>query len=171
MLELAPVRLRLAENAAVITGLVANVDDRQARWRPSPDAWSLLEVVNHLVDEEREDFRMRLDYLLHRPGEPWPPIDPAGWVTARGYNQREVDQSLDTFLAERRASLLWLDGLIEPDWGRAEQHPVAGLFTAADMLSSWLAHDFLHIRQLNELHYQHHARRVAPARIDYAGDW
>ena len=170
-MELAPIRLRLQENADVIAALVANVGEPQARWRPSPDAWSLLEVINHLADEEREDFRPRLDYLLHRPGEPWPPIDPAGWVTARKYNERALGPSLEAFLAERSASLDWLDDLVHPDWRRAEQHPVAGQFTAADMLSSWLAHDYLHIRQLNELHDQYHARQVAPARIDYAGDW
>ena len=170
-MELQPIRLRLEENAAVIAALVASVDDGQARWRPSPEAWSLLEVINHLYDEEREDFRVRLDYLLHRPGEAWPPIDPAGWVAARSYNQRELAPSLSAFVEERRRSLAWLDQLTDPDWSRSGQHPTAGQFTAADMFASWLAHDFLHIRQLNELHFQYHARRVAPARIEYAGDW
>ncbi len=63
--------------------LVDGVDDEQARWKPDAESWSILEVVNHLYDEEREDFRVRLDSMLHRPGENAPPIDPQGWVTAR----------------------------------------------------------------------------------------
>ena len=61
--------------------------------------WSTLEVVCHLYDEEREDFRQRLDIILHRPEAKWPPIDPVGWVSARKYNERDLAQSLAEFLA------------------------------------------------------------------------
>ena len=67
---------QMIEDAARVGALVQGVSDQQARWKPDPDSWSILEVLNHLLDEEREDFRVRLDYTLHRPGEPWPPIDP-----------------------------------------------------------------------------------------------
>ena len=73
-------------------------------------------MVNHLVDEEREDFRVRVDYILHHPGLPWPPINPKGWVTERLYNQRDLVQSVDDFLKERRKSLAWLKELDDPDW-------------------------------------------------------
>ena len=73
---------RLNQNAVAIQALVT-VDEAQARWRPAPDEWSILEVLSHLVDEEREDFRQRLDYTLHRPGEAWPATDPPGWVISR----------------------------------------------------------------------------------------
>src|SRR5215213_9635492 len=116
MLALNHVINRMRANAAAIAALAHDVDDAQARWKPSAEAWSLLEVVNHLYDEEREDFRARIDYVLHRPGEQPPPIDPEGWVTARAYNQRDPRESLDAFLRERAASLEWLRGLHEPNW-------------------------------------------------------
>src|SRR5215212_1808204 len=111
MLDLHHIVTRMRANTAAIAALARDVSDEQARWKPAADAWSLLEVVNHLYDEEREDFRTRLDYVLHRPGEPAPPIDPEGWVTARAYNQRDPRASLDAFLSEREASLEWLRGL------------------------------------------------------------
>ena len=162
---------RMEENAQVILHLAAGVSQEQARWRPTPDDWSLLEVINHLYDEEREDFRARVDCMLHRPDEEFTPIHPGAWVTERRYNERDLAESLAGFLAEREASITWLAGLTDAAWTTAREHPVVGRFTAGDLLASWPAHDFLHIRQLNELHYLYHAHTIAPRRIDYAGEW
>jgi hypothetical protein len=46
--------MHMAQDAERIRGLVGDVSDEQARWKPGPDQWSVLEVVNHLYDEERE---------------------------------------------------------------------------------------------------------------------
>ena len=101
----------LAAGEQIIRSLVEGITQEQAQLRPAPDSWSILEVVCHLYDEEREDFRQRLDYTLHKPGEAWPPIDPGGWVTSRAYNTRRLENSLAGFLAERQRSLDWLNSL------------------------------------------------------------
>lgn len=161
---------QLSENAARIHALVRGVSDRQARWKPDSDTWSILEVVCHLLDEEREDFRVRLEYTLHRPGEPWPPIDPAGWVTAREYNRQDPGTSLAAFLAEREASLAWLRELQAPDWEVTYEAPW-GPISAGDLLASWVAHDLLHMRQLVELIWAYTTDQLEPRRTDYAGEW
>lgn len=162
---------RFELNGEVFRALASGVRDEQARWKPSPNDWSILEVINHLYDEEREDFRVRLDMILYRPGEAWPPIDPQGWVVERQYNVRDLRQSLNRFLEERAHSISWLHNLEHPNWESRSTLPSGHVFSAGDMRASWLAHDFLHIRQLNELHYLYHARQAEPYRIDYAGEW
>lgn len=171
MLELPFVLSRLRNNIQVITWLARGVSEAQARWKPSENDWSLLEVVNHLYDEEREDFRQRLEILLLRPDTPWPPIHPGAWVTERGYNQRDLGQSLTNFIAERDHSVAWLNSLSQPNWESSSIAPWGAPFKAGDMLASWLAHDHLHIRQLNELHYHWHALQAKPHEVGYAGDW
>ena len=71
------VMARMAQSAAAMQAVLEGIGETQAHWKPDPESWSVLEVVIHLWDEEREDFRRRIDYTLHRPGEVWPPIDPA----------------------------------------------------------------------------------------------
>lgn len=164
-------QLQLRQNCELIRKLVADISPEQARRKPSPDDWSVLEVINHLYDEEREDFRQRFDYLLHRPGEPWPPIDPQGWVTERHYNERDLSTSLQNFLDERQKSLTWLATLPNPTLDAHETHPVAGKFHAGDMLAAWVAHDVLHLRQLIELKYFLLVELVRPYNPQYAGDW
>lgn len=161
---------QMAENAARIRALVQGVSDQQARWKPDPASWSVLEVVNHLLDEERQDFRVRLDYTLHRPGEPWPPIDPQGWVIERDYNQKDLEASLDRLLSERQASLAWLRELSAPNWEMTCETSF-GPIAAGDLLAAWMAHDLLHMRQLVELHWVYTTAELRPYRVDYAGAW
>lgn len=159
---------RLAAGARVIEELVNGVDDEQARWKPGPERWSILEVVNHLHDEEREDFRFRFRHLLESPAEPAPLIDPPAWAVERRYNERELGPSVESFLSERRFSLSWLETLRKPDLTAAS--PATGR-SAGEILAAWVAHDLLHVRQIAKLHYDYWARQVAPLRLDYAGEW
>ena len=161
---------RFSNNRAVFESLLRDVSSDQARWKPSPDKWSMLEVINHLYDEEREDFRQRLELTLANPAQSWPPIDPRGWVVNRGYNERELDTSLNNFLAERENSLTWLQQLSNPNWENSNEGP-NGRLAAGDLLASWLAHDFLHIRQLTRLHWQYLGASAQPYQTTYAGPW
>lgn len=171
MIELATAIQRFEHNLRAIRALAAGVDERQARWRPAPDEWSILEVIHHLYDEEREDFRPRLDLTLHHPDLPWPPNDPGAKVTERRYNEQDLREILTAFQSERAASLAWLSTLDAPDWKRSHTLAQVGTLRAGDLLVSWLAHDILHLRQLAELHYLYTARQAQPYEVDYAGEW
>lgn len=161
----------LTANAERIRTLLQGVSDAQGHWKPTPTDWSIVEVVNHLYDEENEDFRAHLDHILRQSEQPWPRIDPQGWVTERGYNQRNLDESLTRFLAARQQSLAWLAALPEPDWAVTATAPWGGPMSAGDMAASWIAHDLLHIRQLVELLWADTVRQLAPSSPEYAGEW
>jgi hypothetical protein len=163
-------RETLAAQMDLIRGLVADLPDEEVRWKPAPDRWSVLEVVNHLLDEERHDFRVRLDILLRQSGEPWPEIRPMEWVTERDYNGREPATSLGAFLDERQASLAWLDSLSVLDWERGEAAPWGGVFHAGDMFAAWVFHGELHMQQLVRLRQDITARRAEPYSVTYAGE-
>jgi len=162
---------RLAAGRELVPALVAGVGPEQATWRPAPGKWSVLEVVNHLHDEERDDFRRRLDLTLHHPGQEWPPIDPEGWCVERRYNERELGESLARWQAERDASLAWLHGLADPDWSKVHRHPRIGDLRAGDILLSWATHDILHARQLLKLHHAWIGSGGEPYSGTYAGPW
>jgi hypothetical protein len=162
---------RLRANADVLAAQIAGVGDDQARWKPAPEQWSILEVVNHLADEEVDDFRTRLDLTLHRPEEPWPRIDPQKWPVERRYLERDLAESMERFLARRRESLAWLAALVEPDWNRAHRHPRFGPIRAGDLMISWVAHDHIHIRQINRLHREFLVAALPGNSPEYAGRW
>lgn len=150
--------------------LADGLTDEEVRWKPNPSSWSLLEVLNHLVDEEIHDFRRHLEHILNTPYQPWPEIDPQGWVTLRKYNQRNLVETLANFKTERIASIAWLKTLSNPNWDTYVEFSWGNL-SAGDMLASWVAHDVLHLRQLIELRYQLAANFSQPYSLDYAGKW
>lgn len=161
---------QLRANAERIRALVQNVSAEKARWKPASDSWSILEVINHLYDEELADFPVRLKHILAQTAGPWPPIDPQGWVTERRYNERELPTSLANFLGARQKSLVWLQTLHEPDW-QLSYDTQWGPITAGDMFAAWVAHDLLHLRQLVELQWGYTTQQLTPYDVRYAGEW
>lgn len=160
----------MSQHAQVIRALATDPPPDLIHWKPNEESWSLLEVVCHLYDEEREDFRVRLKHILDRVEGMPPAIDPQGWVTAREYSKRDLATVLAQFLEQREASLAWLRSLENPDWDAVWETPF-GSIHASGMLSAWVAHDLLHIRQLNELHYGYVKVQSNPYEVGYAGDW
>src|SRR3954447_25500713 len=116
---------RLGNQAEAIARLAEGIDSDQARHKPGPNDWSILEVINHLYDEEIEDFRIRLQLTLEDPQQPWPPNDPVRKVTERAYNSRNLSASLEKFLDERTVSIEWLRDLEAPKW--ENKHVIANV--------------------------------------------
>jgi hypothetical protein len=168
-IEAAVAELERGERA--ILALVNGIDVERAHWKPDARTWSIVEVVNHLYDEERDDFRMRIDILLHAPAKEWPPIDPERWCVERRYNARDLAESIERFSAERRRSIDWLRTLGSPDWDLARPHRVGGKLSAGDLLLSWLMHDVLHARQLLRILYLQGSETWKPYSGAYAGRW
>jgi len=151
---------QMENSAQAIRTLAEGVRDDEARWNPEPDAWSILDVINHLTYEETHDFRDRLDLVLHRPQEHWPRMDPARGVRDRS-RQRELGQALEMFLARREESRAWLKTLEASEWNTEHEAPF-GQIKAGDVLAAWAAHDLLHLRQLIELRISSWSVRPSP---------
>jgi hypothetical protein len=160
----------LENSTEMIRALLSDILQEESQEKPSPDAWSILEVICHLYDEEREDFREHVDFILHRQNEEWHQIDPQDWVTTRKYNEQSFDAMQDKFFAEREESLRWLQGLPNPDWDTTYTSKY-GTTSAGEMLACWIAHDNLHIRQLVELRRHRIERLGRPYSLEYAGEW
>jgi hypothetical protein len=161
---------QLERHGSVFDALLKDLSDAEIMWKPAPEKWCPLEVICHLYDEEREDFRARLRSTLEEPGAPWPTIDPAAWVTERRYMQQDFTATLNGFLEERTRSVEWLRGMEHAPWSNAYMHPKVGPVSCDLLLTNWVAHDLHHIRQLINLRYAYlKANSTVP--LDYAGSW
>ena len=160
----------LTRNKLVFNELLTGLTDEEFLWKQNPEKWCLLEIICHLYDEEREDFRTRTKQVLESPELPLPKIDPVGWVIERKYLQRNFSEKLKDFLSEREQSIKWLQSLKNPKWENAYNHPKLGKMTAKLILTNWLAHDYLHIRQITKLKYDH-LKSKSDADLSYAGNW
>jgi len=160
----------LTQSTEMIRALLVGIRQEEAQVKPGRGSWSILEVVCHLYDEEREDFREHLDFILHRQHEEWHPIAPVAWVKLRKYNEQDFKTVQRKFFNERKKSLAWLKSLKNSDWNTTYTSKF-GSVKAGAMFASWVAHDNLHMRQLVELRRSFIERITKPYDIQYAGDW
>ena len=165
-----PIVDQLAANADVFKSLFANVSPELAVWKPAPQHWCILEIACHLLDEERLDFGARTKSTLEDPTKALTPIDPPAWVIERKYIEQDLKSTVDEFLEARRSSVAWLRSQQGAPWHNTHQHEQLGPLSSQLFLENWLAHDYLHIRQIIRRKYEHH-RKNAGSPLNYAGDW
>lgn len=161
---------QLKRNAETFNSLLANRNEEEIHWKKSDEKWNLLEVICHLVDEEKEDFRVRLKNVLETPHLKPPTIDPVGWVSSRNYKAQNYSEKLKDFGRERSRSLEWLTSLTNCDWEKGYDYGHHGFVTGAFFIHNWLAHDYLHIRQIVRIQYDY-LNFISDDRIQYAGKW
>ncbi len=160
----------LKENAVVFEKLLGGITEEIYLWKPHSNKWCILEIVCHLYDEEIYDFRARTRHVLTQPSKDLQAIDPVGWVKSKKYIEQNYNQRLDAFLNERQQSIKWLQGLSNPQWKNTCEHPEFGKMTAKMFLSNWLAHDYLHLRQVMKLKYDY-LKQLTNENLMYAGSW
>jgi hypothetical protein len=160
----------LSNNANTFKAMLSGAPVEIHRWKPAPDKWCLLEISCHLYDEEREDFRARVKHVLFSPELPMPKIDPLSWVSERRYMEQDYENKISAFLSEREESVKWLQSLDNPNWKNAYNHPKVGPISAEFLLANWLAHDYLHFRQITRTKYLY-LKEHSGMSLDYAGEW
>lgn len=160
----------LEKNKNAFKYLLEDLSSEFYLWRKSDNKWNLLEIVCHLYDEERDDFRARVKSVLDNPSAELLPIDPTGWVISRNYRMHDYSEKLKDFISERENSIAWLRKLQNPQWENSYSHPKLGPLTAKMFLVNWLAHDYLHIRQIIRIKYDY-LEITTGENLLYAGEW
>ena len=156
-------------NKSAFEPLMKIKSPEEAIWRPNTDHWCLLEIVCHLVDEEVKDFRKRIQTALDPEGV-FVPIDPVGWVSAHHYMAQDYEAKASEWLAEREKSLYWLQSLSNVDWNSTLHHPEMGNLSAYHFLANWMAHDYIHLRQIMKVKHAWLAH-ISGQELSYAGNW
>ena len=157
-------------NGRVFKHLLNSTNSAEVLYRPAPGKWNLLEIACHLLDEERFDFRARMKHVMDNPDEEMEPIDPQGWVISHNYSDKDFAAVLKDFLGERENSVQWLVSLTNEDLEKKLEHKIFGTVTVRQFMLNWLAHDYLHIRQIVALKYSF-LKNNNGADLRYAGDW
>jgi hypothetical protein len=65
----------LEATPAILRGLMCELSEEDARWKPAPDRLSVAEVLAHLSHSEGHCFRMRVDRLTHEERPEFEPDD------------------------------------------------------------------------------------------------
>ena len=139
----------LGATPAILRGLMSEISEEDARWKPAADRFSIAEVLSHLSHSEGHCYRARLDRFLDEEMPEFEPDDAQMHLDV--YRNADPEEDFGHFEDQRENNVELLRGLPADAGARKAMHRAAGEITLSQMLHEWALHDLGHIRQIAEL--------------------
>jgi hypothetical protein len=133
----------------ILRGLMSEISEEDARWKPSQERFSIAEVLSHLSHSEGQCYRARVDRFLSEEMPEFESDDAQMHLDV--YKNADPEEDFAHFEDQREANLELLRGLPAEAGNRKARHLAAGEITLKEMLHEWALHDLGHIRQIAEL--------------------
>ncbi len=155
----------LSRTPAVLSALLIGVAPDVLAHRATPDGFSPMDVLGHLIYGEKTDWVPRIKLILATGDSvPFVPFDRRGFEKAiRG---RTAEELLLEFASLRQANVEYLAGLNLSNERLAlvGLHPELGRVTLGQLLATWAAHDLNHVDQVVRVVSSRYGEAVGPWR-------
>jgi hypothetical protein len=120
-------------------------------FKPSPDDWSIQEVIIHLADSEAYAYA-RCRHIIAEPGSHISAYHEEAWCKALNYAGQDAPEALRAFRSLRALTFALIRALPEAVWAQTALHPERGLITLDDWLDLYSAHAHDHLSQIESLY-------------------
>ena len=135
------------EIAAAVSGLPPQV----LRYKPSPDKWSILEILGHLADIEIV-YAYRLRQMLADKKPVIAPMDQDEWAKNLGYMDTPAPELVALYGLNRHHNLRLLRRLKPADLEKSAFHPeYQEIVTVATLVEKMAGHGTNHLQQIERL--------------------
>lgn len=138
---------RYADAPRRVEDAVRDLSPPALTFRPSPDAWTIAEIVVHLADNELV-HGVRLRTAVTESGREVRSYDEALWARELDYASDDLAEALLAFRVLRSRNHRLLARLPEAAWARLVRRPEGGGRTVEQMLRGGVDHVDLHVRQI-----------------------
>jgi hypothetical protein len=133
----------------ILRGLMTELTEAEARWKPAPGRFSVAEGLAHLSHSEGHFYRMRLDRFMAETRPEFEPDDAQMYLDI--YRDADPEDAFDHFEEQREDNIEFPRSLPAGAGERLALHKEYGEITLSQMLNEWALHDLGHIRQIAEL--------------------
>ena len=140
----------LSRTPSRIRTLISSVSAAALSRQPSPDKWSVAEIIAHLADAELV-FGYRLRMMFTAPGVHLQAFDPDRFASAFDYSSCEAHTSADLFASARTGTLGLLRRVGPELMDNAGTHEEWGTETARSLVRLEAGHDRNHLAQIERL--------------------
>ena len=118
--------------------------------RPTPQKWSIREIVAHLADDELVGaYRIRL--ILSATGTEIQAFDQDVWARTGRYSTADVKESLAVYRALRYENLKLLRSLNPEEWAMFGIHAERGAESVRDIAMYYAGHAINHFPQIESI--------------------
>src|SRR5512140_2690349 len=114
----------LEATPAILRGLMREISEEDARWKPADDRFSIAEVLSHLSHSEGHCYRARLDRFLSEEMPEFEPDDAQMYLEL--YKKGDPEEDFGHFEDQRETNVEILRGLPAHAGARRARHRAAG---------------------------------------------
>jgi len=133
---------------------IRGVSDEDLRRAEKPGKWSILQVLNHLVDTEMVyGYRVRMTVTHDEP--PIQAYDQGLWAAQLRYNDGNLLEILEELDALRGRNLRLLKSLRPEEMKRVGHHQERGPESVTRIVQMIAGHDRVHLRQIERIKRAH----------------
>ena len=127
---------------------LAGISDSWLQCNEGDGTWNPTEVIDHLIEGEKQNWIPRLEFILQEGEQkPFPPFDRFAHLNQAN---RTIEEKLHEFKTIRESNMNRLKGIIvsEEYFELTGTHPSLGTVKVRELLSTWVVHDLTHITQI-----------------------
>lgn len=153
----------LGQTPKVLETLLAGLSEEWTHSNEGPDTWSPFEVVGHLIINEETNFLSRAQLILSsREPEVLTRISMTAHVERFSNLSLEAQLQLFRDLRTQNINTLHNLSITDEDLEKTAIHPEVGTVRLANVLSTWVTHDLIHIGQIARVMAKQYKDEVGP---------
>ncbi len=142
----------LTATPAALKGAVRGLPKKLLLFTPAPGKWSILEILGHLRDMEKEAYLERYTRILAETDPRLPDLNGEAFAIERDYRSAKATEVLRDWIRLRRETLRLLRKVTAGEWTRAGVHETAGRLTMEDFLRRQaVGNDEAHLGQIEAI--------------------
>ena len=139
----------VAETPARLKAALKGVPKKLLIWSPGPGKWSILEIVAHMRDMERDAYLTRYRRILAEDNPTLPDLDGDALAIRDDYRGMKLPELLRDWLKARKECLRLLKSVKGSRWERIGTHETAGPLSMDDLLRRHaMGNDEAHLGQI-----------------------
>ncbi len=161
----------VAETPARLKAALKGVPKKLLLWTPGPGKWSILEIVAHMRDMERDAYLTRYRRILAEENPALSDIDGDIYAIRDDYRSLRLPDLLRDWLRLRKECLKLLKSVKGPRWERMGTHETAGPLTMEALLRRQaMGNDEPHLAQIEGIKKRAAALEALESGPKKAGD-
>ncbi|WP_078380766.1 DinB family protein [Sutcliffiella halmapala] len=153
----------LERTPKTLESFLSGLSDGWLQSNEGEGTWNAAEVVEHLIEAERNNWIPRLELILQeRLDKPFPVFDRFAHLNSA--TEKSIEQTLLDFKTIRAQNIMLLKERIKPDvhLELTGLHPEFGDVKLRELPSTWVVHDFTHISQIVRVMAKRYSSDVGP---------
>lgn len=141
---------RYGEGFKLLTGAIEGLSEEELNFKPSPDKWSMKEIIIHISDAEIVGVH-RIKSVIAEKEPLLTAYDQDAWADNQRYADLALQPYLDIFRLLREGLIPVLKNLPAEAWTRTGNHSEAGKLSLTDLLQRYVNHIEDHLRQIERV--------------------